>query len=56
MWNYFTGVRDFPVSSFKFAVNANAPAVPVAVTYKKRKNEARKPKFVINIGEGVCSL
>ncbi len=55
IWPYFTGIRPFPLTSFRFAANTNAPAVPVAVCYKKKKlfGNYRKPKQVVFIGEPV---
>ncbi len=55
IWPYYTGIRPFPITSFRFAANANAPAVPVAVCYKQKKflGNIRKPKTVVFIGKPI---
>lgn len=56
IWPYYTGVRPFSSISFKYAVAANVPAVPVAVTYRaprKGKKSTKKPYPTIHIGEPV---
>ena len=59
MWSYFTGIREFKSASFKFATANNVPAVPFAVTYKKRtrgfgKNKrVVKPQILISIGKPI---
>ena len=39
---YYTGIRPFPETSFKFVVNENAPAFCITTTYQKRKHR-KKP-------------
>lgn len=54
IWHYYTKLRPFPLTSFKFPVFSKKPVVPVAVTYKKRKNFSRlKPRMIINIGSPI---
>lgn len=55
IWYFYTKLRPFPVTSFKFAAQNNAPAVPVAVCYKKKWlfGEKRKPKTVTYIGDPI---
>ena len=56
MWSYYAGVREFPESSFKFAVSAGVPAVPFALTYKKRvtkRGKEKKPRITIHIGKPI---
>lgn len=55
IWPYYTGVRPFPTTSFRFPARTGAPAVPVAVCYKKRwfLGDIRKPRQVIMIGAPV---
>lgn len=55
IWPYFTGIRPFPITSFRFPAKAGAPAVPVAVCYKKKWffGDMRKPKQVIFIGKPI---
>lgn len=53
IWPYYTGVRPFSAISFKYAVSANVPAVPVAVTYRaprRGKKSRGKPHPTIHIG------
>lgn len=37
VWDYYTGVRPFPDTSFKFPVRLNMPAFSMTATYKKSK-------------------
>ena len=37
IWPYYTGIRPFPDTSFRYPVKENAPAVAMVVTYRKRK-------------------
>lgn len=55
VWPFYTGLRDFPVTSFRFASYNRVPAVPVATTYKKRLlwGNQRKPQKVVHIGEPI---
>lgn len=56
IWPYYTGIREFPSTSFGFAARNNVPAVPVAVTYVKPKGlfkRFKKPRVVYRIGEPV---
>lgn len=56
LWPYYTGIRPFPATSFRFAANNNVPAIPVAVTYTEPKapfKSRKKPKPIVYIGEPV---
>lgn len=55
IWNYYTGLRPFPVTSFKFSANNDVPAVPVAVTYRLPKIAKKriKPRITVHIGEPI---
>lgn len=54
IWYYYTKVRPFPLTSFKFPVISNKPVLPVAVTYKKRKLfPFLKPRMIVNIGKPI---
>lgn len=55
IWYYYTGLRPFPITSFKFAAAAGKPAVPVATVYKKRKflGKYLRPRSYIYIGEPI---
>ena len=55
IWPYYTKIRPFPLTSFRFASITNSPAVPVAVCYKKRKflGNIRSPKMHVYIGKPV---
>ena len=37
VWEYYTKIRPFPVTSFKFPVKCNAPSYAITTTYYKRK-------------------
>ena len=43
LWPYYTGVRPFPETSFKFPVSENKPAFAITTTYQKRKHR-KKPR------------
>ena len=43
---YYTKIRPFPKTAFKFAVENNAPVFCTTTTYQKRK-EGKKPKITI---------
>lgn len=55
IWPYYTKVRPFPITSFKFPASTNAPVVPVAVCYKRKLffGDLRKPKSVVYIGDPI---
>lgn len=55
IWPYYTGVRPFPSTSFRFAAKTGAPAVPVAIAYKQKwfLGDIRKPRQVVYIGKPV---
>ena len=46
VWPYYTKIRPFPKTAFKFAVENNAPVFCTTTTYQKRK-EGKKPKITI---------
>ena len=46
VWPYYTKIRSFPTTAFKFAVENNAPVFCITTTYQKRK-EGKKPKITI---------
>lgn len=37
VWEYYTGIRPFPDTSFKFPVKCNKPAFALTATYKKSR-------------------
>lgn len=43
LWPYYTGIRPFPETSFKFPLIENKPAFTITTTYQKRKFR-KKPK------------
>lgn len=45
IWPYYTGIRDFPATSFKYPVELDAPSFAMTTTYKKRRF-GRKPRAV----------
>lgn len=48
VWEYYTGIRPFGATSFKYPVNLDTPVYCMTTTYKKRKF-GKKPKTVIYI-------
>lgn len=48
MWEYYTGIRPFSVTSFKFPAKLDTPSFSMTVTYKKSKL-FKKPKMVVYI-------
>lgn len=54
IWPYYTKIRPFPVTSFRYCASNNVPCVPVAMTYQKRKGlfmKYKKPRQVVYIGK-----
>lgn len=53
IWHYYTKLRPFPLTSFKFASQNNVPVVPVAVCYKQKRilGKLRKPKMIAYVGD-----
>lgn len=47
VWEYFTKIRPYGSTSFKYPVSLNVPAFAVTVTYRKRKN--KRPRIVTYI-------
>ncbi len=45
LWPYYTGIRPFPETSFKFPVSENKPSFTITTTYQKRKHR-KKPKVI----------
>ncbi len=48
VWEYYTGIRPFGATSFKYPVNLDAPVYCMTTTYQKRKF-GKRPKAVIYI-------
>ena len=46
LWPYYTGIRQFPETSFKFPVNENKPSFTITTTYQKRKHR-KKPRVTL---------
>lgn len=44
VWKYYTKIRPYKASSFKYPIKFDAPAFAITVTYKERKNKS--PKMV----------
>lgn len=56
IWPYYTGVRDFPGTSFSYAAKNRVPAVPMSVTYRRPKGPFKawmKPRVNITIGRPI---
>ncbi len=47
VWPYYTKIRDFAVTSFKYPVKLNKPIYAFTTTYEKRKY--RRPRVVVYI-------
>lgn len=43
IWPYYTGIREFPSTSFKYPAKFNLPVIPIATCYRKVKY-SKKPK------------
>lgn len=52
IWPYYTGVRKFLSTSFRYPAKAGAPVVPFFSTFRKSKF-SEKPKMTINIGDPI---
>ncbi|MCX5775453.1 MAG: lysophospholipid acyltransferase family protein [Firmicutes bacterium] len=53
IWPYYTGIRNFPATSFVYAARFNVPAVPVVSTFRQPKGllkDYRRPCMDIHIG------
>ena len=48
LWPYYTKIRNFPSSSFKYPIKFNKPTFTFTTVYKKR-NHSKKPKIEIYI-------
>lgn len=48
VWEYYTGIRPYPESAFKFAVKFNAPVYCTTATYQKRRF-SKRPKTTVYI-------
>lgn len=47
VWKYYTKIRPYDASSFKYPIKLNVPSFAVTVTYRERKN--KKPRIVLYI-------
>lgn len=51
IWPWYTGIRDFPATSFAYPVYYNAPVFAMATTYRARKIlKKRRPLIDVTIG------
>ena len=48
VWEYYTGIRPFPDTSFKYPVKYGKPAYSLTVTYQKRRSGGR-PRATVYI-------
>lgn len=48
VWPYYTKIRQFPRTSFKFPVHCNVPSFSMTTTYQKRKL-GKKPKITVYV-------
>lgn len=47
VWEYYTGIRPFPTTSFGYPIKYGKAAYSLTVTYQKRGNGKGRPKMVI---------
>lgn len=52
IWPYYTKIRPFIATSFKYPAKLNVPAIPVVTCYTKRRF-SDKPKPTVYVGEPV---
>ena len=48
IWPYYTGIRNFPATSFRYPVELNSPCFAITTTYQKRKRGI-KPRAITYI-------
>lgn len=48
VWQYYTGIRPYPESAFKFAVKFNVPVYCTTVTYQKCRF-TKRPKTTVHV-------
>ena len=48
VWEYYTGIRPFPATSFKFPVKCAVPVYAMTVTYQKAR-WGKRPRMVVYI-------
>ena len=48
VWPYYTKIRPFPTTSFKFPIEANTKSFALTITYQKRK-WGKKPKIIVYV-------
>ncbi len=56
VWPFYTGIRPFPSTSFRYPAKLGSPCVPVTAVYRKRRGLFRfckKPAMTFIIGEPV---
>ena len=54
IWPFYTGIRDFPDTSFRYPVQENVPAVAMVTTYRKRRGLFRfckKPGMTVTLSD-----
>lgn len=56
IWPYYTGLRPFTDVSFRYAIKANVPVIPMATTYRKRKGLfalSKRPAMTVTVSEPI---
>lgn len=54
IWPFYTGIRPFPATSFRYPVVMNRPALAMVTTYRKRKGLmfwCRRPGMTVTVSE-----
>lgn len=56
IWPFYTGIRPFPDTAFRYPVSENAPAIAMVTTYRKRKGLFRffkRPGMTVSFSEAM---
>ena len=48
VWPYYTDIRPFPITSFRFPIECNVPAFCMTTTYQKRRF-SKKPQITVYV-------
>ena len=54
IWPWYTGIRPFPDTSFRYPVMTGAPAVAMVTTYRRRRGLfalCKKPGMIVTFSE-----
>ena len=54
IWPFYTGIRPFPDTAFRYPVKENAPVIAMVTTYRKRRGLFRflkKPGMTVTLSQ-----